>query len=194
MRWQRTSKDEPLSMVLLLHEPHLFAAGELRLAAGRAWHVSFDGEEKDSNHFVWQSGTAIFMKAGPHVLNFFCYPGPYIKNPKENVDWLKQPSQQQAWIQHSACVGVAYLNPNVNVELGYCVLSQLVAEMLDGNCTAIYITIFPAAFLTAIEMLSLCTSMPIYFLRSIEGAPFCSGFEPTLKTYSKRCALLHCVG
>src|SRR5580658_9180387 len=32
------------------------------------------------------------------------------------------------------------------------------------------ITIFPAAFLTAIEMLSLCTSIPIYFLLSIERA------------------------
>ncbi len=35
------------------------------------------------------------------------------------------------------------------------------------------ITIFPAPFITAIEMLSLCTSMPIYFLLSIEGVPFC---------------------
>src|ERR1700730_1828866 len=34
------------------------------------------------------------------------------------------------------------------------------------------ITSFPAAFLTAIEILSLCTSKPIYFLLSIEGAPF----------------------
>ena len=39
----------------------------------------------------------------------------------------------------------------------------------------IAITIFPAPFLTAIEMLSLCTSMPIYFLLSIEGVPFCRG-------------------
>src|SRR5215472_9046216 len=35
------------------------------------------------------------------------------------------------------------------------------------------ITIFPAAFLTAIEMLSLCTSIPIYLvLLVIKGAPF----------------------
>src|SRR5215469_504783 len=33
------------------------------------------------------------------------------------------------------------------------------------------ITILPAAFLTAIEMLSLCTSMPIYLLLVIKGAP-----------------------
>src|SRR6202140_3675771 len=40
------------------------------------------------------------------------------------------------------------------------------------------ITIFPTSFLTAIEILSLCTSIPIYFLLSIEGVPFCRGFEP----------------
>jgi len=34
------------------------------------------------------------------------------------------------------------------------------------------ITIFPAAFLTAIEMLSLCTSIAMYLLLFIEGAPF----------------------
>jgi hypothetical protein len=34
------------------------------------------------------------------------------------------------------------------------------------------ITIFPAAFLTASEMLSLCTSIAIYLLLFIEGASF----------------------
>jgi hypothetical protein len=91
-------------------------------------------------HCVVQSAKVTLMKAGPHTLNFFHYPEPYIENPKENVAWLPQPSQRQAWIQHSACVGVDYLNYDVDVELGYCVLSKLVAEMLDGNCTGIYIS------------------------------------------------------
>src|SRR6266478_2049094 len=34
------------------------------------------------------------------------------------------------------------------------------------------ITIFPAAFITAIEILSLCTSMPIYLVLVIKGVPF----------------------
>jgi hypothetical protein len=55
------------------------------------------------------------------------------------MDWLPHPSQRQAWIQHSGCLGVDYLNDGVSVKLGYCVLSQLIAEMLDGNCTGIYI-------------------------------------------------------
>jgi len=79
------------------------------------------------------------MKAGPHLLNFFCYPEPYIEDPKANVDWLPRPSQRQAWINHSACFGVDYLNHGVSVELGYCVLAKLVAEMLDGNCTGVYV-------------------------------------------------------
>src|ERR1700722_4096582 len=40
------------------------------------------------------------------------------------------------------------------------------------------ITSFPASFLTAIEMLSLCTSMPIYLVPVIKGCSFLEGFEP----------------
>jgi hypothetical protein len=79
------------------------------------------------------------MKAGPHVLNFFHYPSPYVENPKANVDWLPKAAQREAWVQHSACVGVDYLNEGMSVELGYCVLAQLISEMLDGNCAAIYV-------------------------------------------------------
>ena len=79
------------------------------------------------------------MKAGPHLLNFFYYPRPYVENPEASVDWLTQAAQREAWLQHSACFGVDYLNDGVSVRLGYCVLSQLVSEMLDGNCTAVYI-------------------------------------------------------
>jgi len=139
MRWQRTSKREPLSMVLLLKKPHLFSAAEIQLAAERAWHRSFEGGGKESMHCVKQIDTVTLMKAGPHLINFFYYPGPYVENPKENTAWLPHPSQRQAGIQHSGCLGVDYMNDGVSVELGYCVLSQLVAEMLDGNCTGIYI-------------------------------------------------------
>ena len=138
MRWQRTSKDEPLSMVMLLRKPHLFNAEELRLAAQSAWHTSFASGE-GSMHCVVQSGELTLLKAGPHLLSFFCYPKPYIDNPREQIDWLPQVSQRRAWVEHSAYIGVDYLNHDVDVQLGYCVLSKLVAEMLDRNCTGIYI-------------------------------------------------------
>jgi hypothetical protein len=51
------------------------------------------------------------------------------------------------------------------------------------------ITIFPAAFMTAIEVLSLCTSIPIYLLLVIKGCSFLEELSRTLKTYSKRGAL-----
>jgi hypothetical protein len=139
MRWQRTTKREPLWIVLLLRKPHLFTAAELRLAAGRAWHRSFHGEAKESMHFVSQVGTATRMEAGPQVLSFFFYPGPEVEKPGDYVDWLPQSSQRHVCIQHAGCLGINYLNDGVSVELGYSVLSQLIAEMLDGTCTGIYI-------------------------------------------------------
>lgn len=139
MRWQRTGKSEPLSMVLLLRTPYLFNVEELRLAAERAWHTSFSGRDEKSMHCVVQNGTTTLMKAGPHLVSFFYYPQPFLENPELNVDWLPRPSQRQAWIEHTSCLGVDYLNHGVSVELGYCVLAQLVAEMLDGNCTGVYI-------------------------------------------------------
>jgi len=90
-------------------------------------------------HCVAQSGTVTLMKAGPHLLNFFYYPVPYVENHKDNVAWLPQLSQREAWVKHAACLAVDYLNHDVSVQLGYCVLAQLVAEMLDGNCTGVYI-------------------------------------------------------
>jgi hypothetical protein len=138
MRWQRVGKKEALSVVMLLRLPHFFRKEELQEAAERAWRVSFTGGNA-SMYFVTQSGNTTFLKAGPHVLNFFHYPKPYIENPKDNIDWLPRVIQQRAWAEHAACVGVDYLNPETDVELAYCILSKLIAELLDENCVAIYI-------------------------------------------------------
>lgn len=78
-------------------------------------------------------------EAGPHLLNFFYFPSPYIEKPKEDVDRRPLQSRRHAWPKHWACAGVDYLNYDVSVALGYCVLSKLVAEMLDGNCAGVYI-------------------------------------------------------
>jgi hypothetical protein len=80
------------------------------------------------------------MKAGPHLLNFINYHKPYVDNPNEHIEWLQHASQRHAWAEHLAWVGVDYMNNNdVDVELAYCVLSKLVAEIVDQNCTGIYI-------------------------------------------------------
>jgi len=138
LRWRRVGKDEPLSMVLLLLSPDFFNKERLRLAAERAWHTSFAGGV-GSMHTVVQSGTTTLIKAGPHALNFFYYGAPYIERPEENLSWLPKVAQQKAWAVHRACVGVDYLNSDTDVELAYCVLAQLVAELLDENCAAVYV-------------------------------------------------------
>src|SRR5271163_2580795 len=55
------------------------------------------------------------------------------------------------------------------------------------------ITSLPEEFRTAIEIASLCTSIPIYFTLSIEGAPLRSRFEPSTQNLLQKGALLYCV-
>lgn len=138
MRWRRVGKKDALSVVMLLRQPHLFQAEELRQAAERAWRVPFDGKAS-SKHCVAQSGHVTLLKAGPHLLSFFYYSAPYVEKPGENLSWLPRLSQQRAWAEHLACIGVDYMNPETDIELGYCVLAKLVAELLDENCTGIYL-------------------------------------------------------
>jgi hypothetical protein len=137
MRWQRVGKGDPLSVVLLLREPHVFSVEELRLAAERAWRTSFAGGE-GSMHFVTQSGGVTLLKAGSHLLNLLHNSEPYFDNSPEHVEWLPQESQRRAWIEHAAWAAVDYMNHDVDVDLAYCVLAKLVSEMLDENCTGVY--------------------------------------------------------
>jgi hypothetical protein len=138
VRWQRVGKKEPLSVVMLLRAPHVFRTEELQSAAERAWRVSFAGRRSESMHCVAQSGPTTLLKAGPHLLSFFHYAKPYIENHEENTSWLPLESQRRAWAEHAACVGVDYMNAKTDVELAYCVLAKLVAELVDENCSAIY--------------------------------------------------------
>src|SRR6202162_412690 len=55
------------------------------------------------------------------------------------------------------------------------------------------ITIFPAPFITAIEMLSLCTSIPIYFLSFNMRVLLSVGVDANDQNLLQRGALLYCV-
>jgi len=128
----------PLSMILLLRKVHPFGDEELRMAAEKAWGISFAGKE-ESKHFVVQSGPITLIKVGPHVLNVFNSDVPYIEVPRDNVGGLPEMSQWQALAEHNACTGVDYMNGDADVGLGHSVLAKLVAEMVDADCTGVYI-------------------------------------------------------
>jgi hypothetical protein len=139
LRWQRTGGNDPISMVLLLSKPHFFTAAELRVAAEKAWNTSFAGDSPDSMHCVVQSGATTLLKAGKHGLVFFhCYEPYFGLSEKQTVDWLPSEPQRAAWKRHNAWVAVDYMNKKMSVELAYCVLARVVAELLDENCTAVY--------------------------------------------------------
>jgi hypothetical protein len=139
LRWQKTSRDEPPSLVMLQRTPHRFTIEELQNAAQRAWHRSFKSEDKTSQHFVIQNAKFTLLKVGPHIINFFYYPKPYVDNPAGNVDWLPHPRQREAWIQHHGCFAADYFSEGKSVELAYAVAAQLVLELVDENCTGVYL-------------------------------------------------------
>ncbi len=140
LRWQRTGGEDPTSMVLLLRQPHFFTAAELRVAAEKAWRTSFAGESPNSMHYVVQPKGLTLLKAGPHLFSFPHHAEPYFGwAEKQTVDGLPNEAQRVAWKQHSAWVAVDYMNKRVSMELAYCVLARLVAELVDENCTAVYI-------------------------------------------------------
>jgi hypothetical protein len=47
--------------------------------------------------------------------------------------------QKQAWLKHRAWTAFDYMGRKVDLELAYCVLLKLVTEIVDGNCTGMYI-------------------------------------------------------
>ena len=137
MRLRRVGKDG-VSIFLLLRSPHLFGEYELRLAAERAWGVSFACGE-GSTRAVFESEQGTVLQAGSHLLRVFNYSRPYSENPSEDVSWLPMLSQQRAWAEHTACACVQYVNARTDVEMAHCVLAKLVAQLLNENCTGIYV-------------------------------------------------------
>src|ERR1700676_1981667 len=56
------------------------------------------------------------------------------------------------------------------------------------------IPIFPETFMTAIEILSLCTSIPIYLVLVIKGCSFLDEVEPNTQNLLQKGRPLYCVG
>jgi len=125
-------------MIMLLRTPHPFSEQEIRLAAEKAWGVAFAIGE-GSRRSVSQSEKFIVLRVGPHVLSFYDSDKPYVDNPKDDIGWLANVSQQHAWIGHKGFTAVQYANPATDVELAHCVIAKVVVQLLDDNCTGIYI-------------------------------------------------------
>ena len=138
MHWRKVGRREPILMILLLRKPHEFSEEEIRRAAEAAWTLSFPDVE-GSTRLVSSSDDAVFLQAGPHRISFHSRSRPYENNPEKNLSWLQKPTQQRAWAEHRACCWVNYATTTTDVELAHCVLAKIVVQLLDENCTGIYI-------------------------------------------------------
>jgi hypothetical protein len=129
----------PVSLVMLLRQPHCFSEGELRKAAEKAWGVSFEGKTP-AHYFVRQSMDAALVHVRPHLISILSSDKPYFdRDPKAYAATLPRPAQQRAWTQHLAWTSIDSTRGGTNKALQYCVVAKLAAEMLDSNCTGVYV-------------------------------------------------------
>jgi hypothetical protein len=130
----------PVSMVLLLREARFPTLDQLRSAGERAFGTPFN-DDKESRHFVVQVVLFTIMKADRHTLSFLNYRKPYGEGdfPQEFGKSLPKANQRQAWAEHTAWTAVDYVKGGVDLELEYAVLATVCAEILDPNCSGLYI-------------------------------------------------------
>jgi hypothetical protein len=143
MRFRNSDGENPTSIVLLLKQPHFFADEELRAAAEKAWNRTFEGGE-ESRHFIVQARGITFIKVGPHVLNILHAASPYFGplDDAELNEFLPEVERQHAWRSHHAWCAVDYKSKNTDEHTKYCVLAALVAEMVNENCSGIWVPKF----------------------------------------------------
>lgn len=142
-RFRNSGDDGPSSIVLLLRQPHFFTKDELSAAAARAWDRTFEDSDQ-SRHFIFQSGLVTFVKVGPHVLNILHADRLYFGglDPTDLKEFLPEPERQNAWQSHHAWCAVDYMVKDTDEDTKYSVLAALVAQMVDENCSGVWIPEF----------------------------------------------------
>lgn len=142
-RFRGADDDDPDSMVLLLRESHVFTKEELSAAATRAWNRTFEDSER-SRHFVVQQGLVTFVKVGSHFLNILHANTPYFGHVDDGEfeNFLPEAERRLAWRAHHAWCAVDHMIKGTDEQTKYCVLAALVAEMVNDNCSGVWIPKF----------------------------------------------------
>ena len=138
----RPAAEDPVSLVLLMFEPHFPTLERLRLVAGRAFGRTFSGE-RTSRHSVYQRGVIFTIaNVGEHTLSFLFQTRPYRDDSEDAREFeksLSRADQRKAWTEHNAFIAIDYVKGSVDVDSKYVVLAKLCAELYDDNCMAIYL-------------------------------------------------------
>ncbi len=130
------------SIVLLFHQPRFFEAEWLRNAAEKAFGIPFtDGD--DAKNFVTQDGNVTLLKVGAHILSLQAQFRRYEAAPEFANTLVPIEAQRKAWEQHTAWAAIDYVSGSAaggtDVHQEHCLLAKLCAEVIDDNCTGVYI-------------------------------------------------------
>ena len=116
----------------------------LRIAAEKAFAIPFTGGD-DAKNFVTQDGGVTLLKVGAHILSLPAQFRRYEAAPEFANNLVPIEAQRNAWGKHTAWAAVDYVSGSAtggtDVHQQHCLLAKLCAEVIDDNCTGVYIPI-----------------------------------------------------
>ena len=128
----------PISVVLLLKHPSFWSGQELATAVTRAFDVPFSTENPEQ--FVTSRNDRAVLYIKPHLVSVFAASRPYLSHdPREFAKSLPEIDLQQAWANHKGWAAIDYLRGGANVGAEYGVLSKIAVELINDNCSGIFI-------------------------------------------------------
>ena len=137
--WLRfLNRPGPVSMVLFLREPASLPHEKLSAVLQQPWCISSVADASES--LITLSGDKGLVYVKPHLISILNSNKPYLSlDANQQGKLLLQPRQRDAWIQHRGWISLDYLKGGQDLESEYAILARFAAEILDTNCSGLYI-------------------------------------------------------
>lgn len=129
-----------ISIVLLLREPRELTMEQVRDMVVRAWGVKL-GEDQEANEWMGRMGPSFALVTRFGVYALHVAPEPYMSNPEEAAEDIKDIRLADVISKHRAWYAVDLMRVGEDVpspEQAYPYIGQLLAELVDDNCLGVY--------------------------------------------------------
>lgn len=139
---RRFGKDDSfVSVVAFLNQPRELKESDLREAAERAWHVTFESGENKQN-FVAITGPIQFVKVQGHIFQLLVSANPYGHRREEFAKTIRDLRLRRIILEHKAWFSVDYMGggpDGMSAEQKHLASARLAAELLEQDCMGIYL-------------------------------------------------------
>ncbi len=138
-------KYEPIhAFVLLRSSPRMLDSETLERAVNRALGVDFSNKDENDPEaaFVIGHPPVMVVKLPEAMLLVNCVPAPYVDRPEKIAQQIPDLRMRKAVSDHVAWMSVDWMGDKDEESLrgGYRTIGKIAAELVDGDCIAVYST------------------------------------------------------